>query len=67
MASIGRLAWVNLSSDSNVDMSLFLSHFGLDLVMVFMTHVPGGKPIVKKPFAPFLKKILKLPFISFIY
>ena len=55
-----------LSNDSNVDMSLFLSHFGLDLVMVFMTHVPGGKPIVQKPFVPAFKKMLKLPFISFI-
>ena len=53
MASSGRLAWIYLSSDSNVDMNLFFSHFGLDLVMVLMTHVPGGKPIVKKLFAPF--------------
>ena len=52
MASIGRLAWIYLSNDSNVDMSLFLSHFGLDLGMVFMTHAPGGTPFVKKPFVP---------------
>ncbi|VCX36803.1 unnamed protein product [Gulo gulo] len=39
MTSNGRLVQINISNDDNVDMSLFLSHFGLGLVAVFMTPV----------------------------
>ena len=37
MASSGRLAGIYVSNNHNVDVSLFLSHFGFDLVVVFST------------------------------
>ena len=39
MASSGRLARFYMSNDDDVDVSLFLSHFGLGLAVVFMTPV----------------------------
>ena len=39
MASSGRLARIYVSSDDHVDRSLFLSHLGLDLAVVFVTPV----------------------------
>lgn len=45
MASIGRLAGIYMSNDDNVAMSHFLSHCGLDLVVVFTTPCSGGKAL----------------------
>ena len=39
MASSGRLAGIYVSNNHNVDVSLFVSHFGFDLVVVFLTPV----------------------------
>ena len=39
MASSGRLAEIYVSNDQNVDVSVFLSRFGFDSVVVFTTSV----------------------------
>lgn len=36
MASGGRLALIYVSGDNNIDMNHFLSHFGLDLVVILV-------------------------------
>lgn len=50
MTSSGRLARIYVSSEDDVDVTPFLSHFGLGLglVVVFMTLCSGGKPVVEK-------------------
>lgn len=45
IASIGRLAGIYMSNDDDVAMSHFLSHCGLDLVVVFTTLCSGGKTL----------------------
>lgn len=56
MTNSGRLAQNYTSNDDDVDMNLFLSHFGFGLVVGFVTPVVVANPLWKSKFIYFIIK-----------
>ena len=57
MASRGRLPWIYVPNDNDVDVGLLLSHFGLGLTVVFTTPVSWRQTRWEKAWGQFLIKI----------